>query len=465
MLGPQDRILSEYANFLLRRNPRADGGGRLGYYAVVMALDLTNFDPAAADATDPLGRFRSMFEIPVFGGDGECIYFTGNSLGLMPKRTREYVNAELDDWARLGVEGHVHARHPWLPYHEFVAGSLARVVGAKPIEVVAMNSLTVNLHLLMVSFYRPTAERYKIVIEKGAFPSDQYAVASQIKFHLNANSQSHEDALIELTPRDGEATLRTEDILETIDREGDSIALIMLGGVNYYTGQAFDMAAITDAGHRKGCIVGFDLAHAAGNLELQLHDWDVDFAAWCSYKYLNAGPGGIAGIFVHERHARSFDLPRFAGWWGHDKETRFLMGPDFVPLAGAEGWQLSNPPIFQLAALRASLEIFDEATLPALRGKSEKLTGYLESLLKQIDTDRISIITPSDPAQRGCQLSIRVRDADKDLFDAISERGVVADWREPDVIRVAPVPLYNTFSDVYRFYEVLRECTRARIGL
>jgi kynureninase len=309
-----------------------------------------------------------------------------------------------------------------------------------------------------VSFYRPTNERYKIVIEKGAFPSDQYAVESQLRFH----GYEKTTGLIELAPREGESCLRTEDILETIDREGNSVALILLGGVNYYTGQAFDMRAISEAGHRNGCIVGFDLAHAAGNLELQLHDWDVDIAAWCSYKYLNAGPGGIAGAFVHERHARSFDLPRFAGWWGHDKETRFLMGPDFVPLEGAEGWQLSNPPIFQLAALRASLEIFDEATMPVLREKSVKLTGYLEKLLHGIDTDRIEVITPSDPEQRGCQLSIRVKNADKSLFEAITARGVFADWREPDVIRVAPVPLYNSFEDVNRFARILAECLDVR---
>src|SRR5690606_24566716 len=267
---------------------------------------------------------------------------------------------------------------------------------------------------------------------------------------------------IELTPREGEACLRTEDILEAIDREGDSVALILIGGVNYYTGQAFDMRAVTEAGHKKGCVVGFDLAHGAGNLELKLHEWGVDLAAWCSYKYLNAGPGGIAGIFVHERHARNFDLPRFAGWWGHDKETRFLMGPDFRPLAGAEGWQLSNPPIFQLAALRASLEIFDEATMPALRARSEKLTAYLESKLHAIEDDRISIITPSDPVQRGCQLSIRVKDADRSLFDAVTARGAVADWREPDVIRVAPVPLYNTFADIDRFAEILADTLALR---
>lgn len=410
--------------------------------------------PDAADIADPLRHLRESFFIPKQPNGDDAIYFTGNSLGLQPKTTRGYIEQELDDWARLAVEGHIHAKNPWLHYHEFVTEPMARVVGAKPIEVVAMNSLTVNLHLLMVSFYSPTAERYKIVIEKGAFPSDQYAVESQLRFH----GFSSPDFLIELTPRDGEQTLRTEDIIETIEREGEQIALILLGGVNYYTGQAFDMKAITEAGHRKGCIVGFDLAHAAGNLELQLHDWDVDFAAWCSYKYLNAGPGGIAGIFVHERHATSFDLPRFAGWWGNDKETRFLMGPEFRPLAGAEGWQISNPPIFQLATLRASLEIFDEATMPALRAKSEKLTGYLEYLLNQINDERISLITPSDQDQRGCQLSIRVKNADKTLFDAITKRGVFADWREPDVIRVAPVPLYNSFRDVSRFARILIEC-------
>ncbi len=433
---------------------------------------------AELDRCDALAGFRDRFVLPTFEGR-DAIYLTGNSLGLQPNTARAYIEQELDDWARLGVEGHLHARHPWLPYHEFVTESLARVVGAKPIEVVAMNSLTVNLHLLMVSFYRPTAERFKIVIEKGAFPSDQYAVESQLEFHGHYSSPPYKGgvdaalggrggSLLELKPREGETTLRTEDILETIEREGDHIALIMLGGVNYYTGQAFDMRAITEAGHRKGCVVGFDLAHAAGNLELKLHEWNVDFAAWCSYKYLNAGPGGIAGVFVHERHARSFDLPRFAGWWGHDKETRFLMGPDFKPLAGAEGWQLSNPPIFQLAALRASLELFDEATMPALREKSVKLTGYLESLLKQIETDRIEIITPSDPDARGCQLSIRVKAetrpvgsvpaSSKALFDELTNQGVIADWREPDVIRVAPVPLYNTFADVSRFAQILAEC-------
>ena len=408
------------------------------------------------DEADPMREFRDRFNFPDFSDGRELIYFTGNSLGLQPKTAREYIDQEIDDWARFAVEGHLHARHPWLPYHEFVTEPMARIIGAKPIETIVMNSLTVNLHLMLVSFYRPEGIRTRIVIERGAFPSDQYAVKSQLRFH----GVDPEDGLIELSPRDSESTLRTEDIVEMIDKNGDEIALVLLGGVNYYTGQAFDMAAITEAGHKAGAIVGFDLAHAAGNLQLSMHDWDVDFAVWCSYKYLNAGPGGIAGAFVHERHANSYDLPRFAGWWGHNKRTRFLMGPEFDPLPGAEGWQLSNPPIFQLAALRASLEIFDDVGMSNLRAKSEALTGYLEYLLSQIDDDRISIITPSDPAQRGCQLSIRVKDSDKLLFDAITDRGVIADWREPDVIRVAPAPLYNSFNDVFSFSRILSECLR-----
>lgn len=408
------------------------------------------------DEADPMREFRDRFNFPDFSDGRELIYFTGNSLGLQPKTAREYIDQEIDDWARFAVEGHLHARHPWLPYHEFVTEPMARIIGAKPIETIVMNSLTVNLHLMLVSFYRPEGIRRRIVIERGAFPSDQYAVKSQLRFH----GVDPEDGLIELSPRDSESTLRTEDIVEMIDKNGDEIALVLLGGVNYYTGQAFDMAAITEAGHKAGAIVGFDLAHAAGNLQLSMHDWDVDFAVWCSYKYLNAGPGGIAGAFVHERHANSYDLPRFAGWWGHNKRTRFLMGPEFDPLPGAEGWQLSNPPIFQLAALRASLEIFDDVGMSNLRAKSEALTGYLEYLLSQIDDDRISIITPSDPAQRGCQLSIRVKDSDKLLFDAITDRGVIADWREPDVIRVAPAPLYNSFNDVFSFSRILSECLR-----
>jgi kynureninase len=408
------------------------------------------------DAQDSLKSFREKFYIPKQPDGEDVLYFTGNSLGLQPKTTGNYIEQELKDWAALGVEGHFHAKNPWLAYHEFVAEQMAEIVGAKAIETVVMNSLTVNLHLLMVSFYRPTPERHKIVIEAGAFPSDQYAVQSQIKFH----NFEIENSLIELKPRIGETFLRTEDIEKTILENGDSIALIMLGGVNYYTGQKYDFERITKAGHKVGAIVGFDLAHAAGNVELKLHDWNVDFAAWCSYKYLNSGPGSIAGVFVHERHAENFDLPRFAGWWGHDKETRFLMGSKFVPLRGAEGWQLSNPPIFQLAALKASLDIFEQAGMKNLIEKSKKLTAYLEFLLEEIRDERISVITPSNPDERGCQLSIRVQDADKNLFNSISEKGVYADWREPDVIRVAPVPLYNSFMDVFRFAEILKVCLR-----
>jgi len=411
------------------------------------------------DADDPLVHFRSRFHVPHQTDGSEVLYFTGNSLGLMPKTAVGYVVQELRDWEQLGVEGHVRASHPWLPYHEFLTSQMATIIGAKPIETVVMNSLTVNLHVLMVSFYRPTAERYKIVIEKGAFPSDQYAVKSQIAFHALSTAGT-QNSLIELTPRAGESTLRTEDIIQTIEREGDSIALVLLGGVNYYTGQAFEMKAIAEAGHKAGATVGFDLAHAAGNLELHMHDWDVDFAAWCSYKYLNGGPGAVAGAFIHERHATSFDLPRFAGWWGHDKETRFLMGPDFKPIPGAEGWQISNPPILQMAALRASLEIFEEAGMPALVDKSRKLTGYLEYLLDGINDDRISVVTPRDPERRGCQLSIRVKDSGRSLHEKIVAHGVSADWREPDVIRVAPVPLYNTYADVFNFAEILKECLK-----
>ncbi len=413
-----------------------------------------NFPTAQTlDEQDPLRRFRERFHFPQVEGR-DALYFTGNSLGLMPKKAREYVEQELVEWEVFGVEGHFHAKNPWLAYHELLTEPMARIVGAMPSETVVMNALTINLHLMLVSFYRPTSERFKIIIEKGAFPSDQYAIESQIKFH----GLDVDGSLIELAPRDGESTLRTEDIVETIEREGDTVALVMLGGVNYYTGQAFDMAAITAAGHAKGAIVGFDLAHAAGNLELRLHDWDVDFAVWCSYKYLNGGPGAVAGAFVHERYSTSFDLPRFAGWWGNKKETRFLMRPDFEPLTGADGWQLSNSPILLLAALRASLEIFDEAGMSELRKKSVKLTAYLEYLLDEFDDTRVTVITPRDASARGCQLSIRVQKADKSLFEAISNRGGVADWREPDVIRVAPVPLYNSFSDVYQFSALLKAC-------
>ena len=408
-------------------------------------------DAAALDAADPLTRFRDQFHIPRRGSGEEVVYFTGNSLGLQPRRVRGYIEQELQDWETLGVEGHARAKHPWMPYHEFLTGQMADVVGAKPIETVVMNSLTVNLHLLLISFYRPSGERRKVMIEKGAFPSDRYAIEAQIKLHgLDPASD-----LIELEPREGEATLRTEDMIAAIEHEGPSLAMVLFGGVNYYTGQAFEMREITAAGHAVGAIVGFDLAHAAGNLELKLHDWGVDLAVWCSYKYLNGGPGAVGGAFVHERHADCPDRPRLAGWWGHDKATRFLMGPKFNPIAGAEGWQISNPPILQMASLRASLEIFAEAGMSALRERSVRLTAYLEQMLAAVDDDRISVITPTDPEQRGCQLSIRVKNADKSLFTAISERGVVADWREPDVIRVAPVPLYNSFGDIEKFVQIL----------
>lgn len=404
------------------------------------------------DAVDPLGHFRERFFFPQDDGGRDVIYFTGNSLGLMPKTARTYVDQELEDWAKMGVEAHTHAKNPWLPYHEFLTEPMAKVIGAMPSETVVMNALTVNLHLMLVSFYRPEASRRKILIEKGAFPSDQYAIASQIRFH----GLEPEECLIEMAPREGESTLRTADIVETIEREGNSLALVLFGGVNYYTGQAFEMREITEAGHRVGAIVGFDLAHAAGNLELKMHDWGVDFAVWCSYKYLNGGPGAVGGSFIHQRHSDSSDIPRFAGWWGHDKGTRFLMGPTFHPITGAEGWQVSNPPILQMAALRSSLEIFEEAGMAALVEKSRKLTGYLESLIHDIGDERISVVTPADTVQRGCQLSIRVRGGDRSLHERIVSKGVSADWREPDVMRFAPVPLYNSFTDVYRFCDILR---------
>ena len=408
------------------------------------------------DEQDSLKHFRDKFYVPKQKNGADVYYFTGNSLGLQPKTARNCLEEVLQDWETLAVEGHFEGANPWMTYHEKISAQMAKVVGAKTVETVAMNLLTVNLHLLLVSFYRPTSKRFKIVIEKGAFPSDQYAFKSQIKFH----GFDTENSLIEVEARDNETTLRTEDIVKTLEDNADSIALVILGGINYYTGQVFDMKEITRAGHEIGAVVGWDLAHAAGNVELLLHDWNVDFACWCSYKYLNSGPGGIGGAFVHERHAENFDLPRFAGWWGHDKETRFLMDDEFAPMRGAEGWQLSNQPIFLLASLRASLDIFDEAGMDNLLEKSKKLTGYLEFLLNEIHDGRISIITPANENERGCQLSIRVKDANKKLFETISERGVVADWREPDVIRVAPVPLYNSFADVWKFVEILRECLR-----
>ncbi len=418
-----------------------------------MKLGVTDSFAERMDSDDSLRRFRQNFLFPQRDGR-DLLYFTGNSLGLQPNTAATYVTEVLDDWKTLGVEGHISGNHPWLPYHEFVADNLAEIVGASPLEVVAMNSLTVNLHLMMVSFYRPTRERFKVIVESGAFPSDRYAVESQIRFH----GYEPERALIEIKPREGEDCLRTEDIEREIGITGNQLALVMLGGVNYRTGQLFEMQRIAVAAQKAGAFVGFDLAHAAGNVPLKLHDWNADFAVWCSYKYLNSGPGAIAGAFIHERHADDDSIPRFAGWWGHEKETRFLMGPEFKPLRGAEGWQLSNPPIFQLAALRASLELFAEAGMEDLRKKSVQLTGYLEFLVNAIGDDRIELVTPSSTDERGCQLSIRVRHADKSLYNNLLKRGISVDWREPDIVRCAPVPLYNSFSDVLSFTKALKEC-------
>ena len=404
------------------------------------------------DAKDPLAGFRERFFIPK-GKDGqEWIYLCGHSLGLQPKSAKSYLDQELNDWAQLGVEGHFHAKNPWMPYHRLLTGQTAALVGAEPAEVVVMNSLTVNLHLMMVSFYRPTAQRHKILIEGGAFPSDQYAVKSQIAFHGFDPASS----LVELTPRAGESCVRDEDVEAVIEREGQSIALILIGGVNYGSGQVFDMAGITKAGHRKGCVVAFDLAHAAGNIPLHLHDWGPDFAVWCSYKYLNGGPGCVGGCFVHARHATDRRLPRFAGWWGHDEASRFQMGPDFRGMPGAEGWQLSNPPIMALAPLRASMEIFGEATMDRLRAKSVVLTGYLEFLLQAREDERFSITTPVETERRGSQISIRIRRGGRGVCDRLTAEGVIGDWREPDIYRIAPIALYNSYRDVYGFVERFR---------
>lgn len=412
-----------------------------------------NFQPGEAyaaelDAGDPLAHYRERFYIPRSDAGQECIYLAGHSLGLQPKSAKTYIEQELEDWARLGVEGHFHGENPWMPYHRLLTEQTGEVVGAEPVEVVVMNSLTVNLHLMMASFYLPTTQRHKILIERGAFPSDQYAVKSQIRFH-NLNPET---SLLELIPRDGEFCVRDEDIQTLIDTEGESIALILLGGVNYATGQIFDIAEITRSGHRKGCIVACDLAHAIGNIPLRLHDWGPDFAVWCSYKYLNGGPGCVGGCFVHERHSQSWSLPRYAGWWGHDEKIRFQMGPEFHPMVGAEGWQLSNPPIMALAPLRASMEIFAEARMDRLRAKSRMLTAYMEFLLRSNESAKYSIITPSDPEQRGAQLSIRVR-AGRRICDRLIADGVIGDWREPDIYRVAAVPLYNSYKDVYGFVQ------------
>ncbi len=403
------------------------------------------------DDADALKGYRQQFLFPQHNGK-EVIYFTGNSLGLQPKTTQNYIQQELDDWAKYGVEGHFLSKYPWLSYHEFLTDKMAKLVGALPIETVMMNQLTVNLHLLMVSFYRPTKQRYKILCEAKAFPSDQYALQSQLKFH----GYSIEEGLIEIEPREGEYHIREEDILSAIQNNQESLALVMIGGVNYFTGQVFDMKAITEAGHNVGAIVGFDLAHAAGNIKLELHNWKVDFAAWCSYKYLNSGPGSVAGAFVHEKHLNNTELPLFAGWWGHDKKTRFLMGGEFVPMLTAERWQLSNAPVFSMAACRASLDIFDEVGMDALINKSTQLVAYLEFIITEINKQKnnsLQIITPKE--NRGCQISIVANGYGKKLYNQLIENGIIPDWREPNVIRCAAVPLYNSFEDIFRFGEIL----------
>ena len=415
------------------------------------------FDPAhaaALDAADPLRHLRERFHLPRHG-DGEQLYFCGNSLGLQPRATRAALLDELDAWANLGVEGHFLGKHPWMPYHAFVRETLAACVGAQPSEVVAMNSLSVNLHLMMVSFYRPTRERHAILIEAGAFPSDRYAVESQLRFHGFDPATS----LIELEPDEAGGTISMAAMERVLAERGHEIALVLWPGVQYRTGQAFDLREVTRLGHAAGCVVGFDLAHGAGNLELALHDSGADFAAWCSYKYLNSGPGAVAGCFVHERHARS-DRPRFAGWWGHDQATRFRMGPEFHPTPGADGWQLSNPPILALAPLRVSLELFAEAGMPALRRKSLSLTGYLEALIRERLHRVLEIVTPAEPERRGCQLSLRVaggREQGRALFEHLAGQGIIGDWREPDVIRISPAPLYNSHADVLGFARAVED--------
>lgn len=405
------------------------------------------------DKNDALKSYRSLFHIPVDDKGKECIYFCGNSLGLQPKTTKKFINEVLDDWAKFGVDGHTEAKHPWLPYHEFLTDTMAKIVGAKPIEVVVMNTLTTNLHLLMVSFYQPTAKKYKIVIESDAFPSDKYAVESQVKFH----GYNPKDAIVYWKPRKGEELLQIEDLQQIVDEQGDEIAMFLIGGVNYYTGQVFDLKKIAEIGHSKNIKVGIDLAHGVGNIQPNLHDSNVDFAAWCTYKYLNSGPGSLGALFVHEKYANADELNRFAGWWSHNKKTRFNMRKEYDVLPGAEGWQLSNPPILSMAAIRASLAIFKEVGMEKLREKSMNLTAYLAFLITEINSDKIKIITPRDKNQRGAQLSIQVKDADKSLHKKLTNAGVVSDWREPDVIRVAPVPLYNSFEDVYRFVSILKD--------
>ena len=406
------------------------------------------------DNQDELSAYRNEFLFPQHNGEN-CVYFTGNSLGLQPKGAQAALQQELDDWAKYGVEGHFEAKNPWFAYHEMFAEPLSEIVGALPTEVVAMNGLTTNLHLMMVSFYQPTTERFKIICEGKAFPSDQYALETQVRHHgLNPD-----EVLVELEPREGGHTIRTEDVLKTIEEVGSELALVMIGGVNYYTGQVFEMQKITEAAQKQGAFVGWDLAHGAGNIPVQLHDWNVDFAAWCTYKYLNSGPGGVSGIFIHERHATNKDLVRFGGWWGQDKETRFLMEKGFDPIPTAEGWQHSNAPIMLMAPLNASLDLFEEAGMEAIGKKRDDMTAYLEFIINDIKSEKVEfeLITPTDKTKRGAQLSIAAKGQGKKLFDTLTERNVIADWREPNVIRIAPAPLYNSYEDCWNFGQILRE--------
>ena len=407
----------------------------------------------AQDEKDPLKEYRNRFYIPVDKDDNELIYLCGNSLGCQPKSVSQYIEQELNDWADLGVEGHFKEETPWMSYHEELAKPMAHIVGAKPSEVVIMNTLTTNLHLMMVSFYNPTPSRHKIIIESDAFPSDKYAVESQIR----QRGFDPASSLILWQPRKGEDLCRYEDLEALVKEHGDSIALLLIGNTNYYSGQHYPIKEITALGHSNGSKVGFDLAHGVGNIMPDLHDNGPDFAVWCTYKYLNSGPGSLGGCFVHERHHTDKNIQRFTGWWGQNKDTRFNMRKGFDPIPTAEGWQLSNPPILSMAAVKASLDIFEEAGMKNIRAKSEKLTGYLEFLVNDLDNDHISIITPSNPSQRGCQLSIQVKNADKSLHKKLTEAGVISDWREPDVIRVAPAPLYNSFEDVYEMVERLKK--------
>jgi kynureninase len=423
-----------------------------------MTLDDLRTRGLELDRSDQLAPYRSRFCIPHHTDGTEVAYLCGNSLGLAPRTARATVERELAAWETLGVEGHFKPDRPWVSFHELFGQHLARIVGARPYEVVAMNTLTVNLHLMLTSFYHPVADRFKVLVGHAAFPSDRYAIASQIVLRGFAP----QDALVVASPRAGEHALRTEDIVALIEHHHAELALVLMDGVNYYTGEVVDIAAITEAAQRHGITAGFDLAHAAGNVPLALHDWGSDFAVWCHYKYLCGGPGCVAGCFVHERHGFAREpLPRMAGWWGHDKHSRFAMGPEFDPIPGAEGWQLSNPPLFSLAALLPALEIFSEIGMEHLRAKSEALTGLLDSALRTLFPEWIEIITPTEPARRGCQLSIRVKQNARATFAALGANGVICDWREPDVIRLAPVPLYNRFADVVRCVEVLWEMTNA----